>query len=91
MLKAILTSVVCWSFMFVVNGETWKEEPKYLPATSTMNSVVACMTAATIDEKVTIVLTNLSFRFNFQPQTTRSDSCEMVVLQDVLTDSTHPP
>ena len=92
MLKTILTIVVCWSFTFVVNGQNRRETLKYLPATPMMNYVVngACMTAATIDEPT--LLTKLSFRFfGLYPQTTRMDYRKMVVMRDVLTQSTHPP
>ena len=91
MIKTILTIVVCWSFTFVVNGQNRRGVSKYLPATQMMNYVVnsSCMTAATIDEPTPI--SRLSFRFGLYPQTTRMDYRKMVVMRDVLIQSTHPP
>ena len=93
MLKLILTIVVCWNFTFVVNGQNRRDVPKYLPTTPMMNYVVngVCMTAATLDDGPVPVLTKLSFRFSGYPQTTRMDYRKMVVMRDVLIQSTHPP
>ena len=92
MIKTILTIVVCWSFTFVVNGQNRRGVSKYLPATPVINYVMGnpCMTAATLDEPAP-VLTKLSFRFGHYPQTTRTDYRKMVVMRDVLIQSTHPP
>ena len=92
MLNLILTIVVCWSFISVVNGQNRRDVPKYLPTTQMMNHVVnsACMTAATIDEPKPVL--TLSFRFKPGNQrTTSMDYRKMVVMRNVLTQSTHPP
>ena len=91
MIKTILTIVVCWNFA-VVNGQNRRDVPKYLPATPVINYVMGnpCMTAATLDEPAP-VLTKLSFRFGHYPQTTRTGYRKMVVMRDVLIQSTHPP
>ena len=93
MVKLILTIVVCWSFTFVVNGQNRRDVPKYLPATQLNNLVGenACIIGAALNWVPKPVLT-LSFRFESgNQQTTCMDYRKMVVMRDVLTQSTHPP
>ena len=91
MIKSILTIVVCWNFIFVVNGQIGKDVPKYLPTTQVIKTLGenACAIEATLDWEPTKLLM-LSFRLGNQ-QTTSMDYRKMVVMRDVLTQSTHPP
>jgi len=93
MLNSILTIVVCWKFIFVVNGQIGKDVPKYLPATQVIKALGenACAIEATLSWEPKLLLT-LSFRFKLgNQQTTSMDYRKMVVMRDVLTQSTHPP
>lgn len=89
MIKAMIVSVVvCWS-LFVVNGQIGKEERKYLPATQILNQFEEpAFVWAALNWKPEPIM--LSFRMGF-PQTTKTDYRKMVVMRDVLTQSTHPP
>ena len=91
MIKTILTIVVCWSFIFVVNGLNRRDVPKYLPATQVSNSLGenACVIGAALNWDPKVVLM-LSFESGNQ-RTTCMDYRKMVVMRDVLTQSTHPP
>lgn len=91
MVKTFLTIVVCWSFTFVVNGQIRRDVPKYLPTTLMINPIDrnVCMTAALLNWEPAPVLM-LSFRLG-NPQTTCMDNRKMVVMRNVLTQSTHPP
>lgn len=90
MIKIILTVVVCWNFIFAVNGLNRRDVPKYLPATQVINPIWenACDIEATLDWEPTVLM--LSFRLGNQ-RTTRKDYRKMVAMRDVQTQSTHPP